>query len=71
MKKFYIGERQNPQLAKSYYIAYGQLTKKEAKEKERPLYGSVCITAFDDKPSYDARIAELEAEGYTVNRRQK
>ena len=32
-KKYYIGERVNPQLNRPYYMVYGQLTKKEAANK--------------------------------------
>ena len=41
-KLFYIGERSNPQFAKSYFMAYGKLTKKEALKKENCAYGQ-CI----------------------------
>lgn len=40
-KYYYIGERYNPQFAKPYYVAYGQLSKKKQKKK-RNLYMEVC-----------------------------
>ena len=53
-KLFYIGERINPQFAKSYYIAYGQLTKKEALKKEDCIYGEIYLTGYNTKAEYNA-----------------
>lgn len=64
---FYIGERQNPQLKKSYFIAYGILSKKEARKKEDTAYGSIWMTAYNDKESYNDAIEKLRADGFTVN----
>lgn len=65
-KKFYIGERQNPQLSKSYYNAYGQLSKTEAKNKEKCSYGSMYLTSFDTEELYNNRINELKSQGFKV-----
>ena len=67
MKKFYIGSRHNPQFDKPYYIAYGQLLKKEAKKKENAAYGSIYLTSYDSKEEYEAKIKELKENGYRVS----
>lgn len=63
---FYIGERSNPQLASSYYKAYGKLTKKEAKAKESCAYGSMWLTGYKTEDEYNAAIESLKAEGKRV-----
>lgn len=68
-KLFYIGERENPQLKKSYFVAYGQLTKKEVKQKEDCLYGSMSLTPYETKESYENKISELKEKGFSVNMR--
>ena len=64
--KFYIGERINPQLNKSYYNAYGQLSKSEVKKKEDCLYGSIILTPYDTEELYNDRINELREQGFNV-----
>lgn len=66
-KKFWIGERINPQLKKPYYNAYGQLTKKDAKKKENTAYGSMYLTPYDLEAEYKAKIEELKHSGFKVN----
>ena len=64
-KLFYIGERSNQQFAKSYYVAYGKLTKKEAMKKEN--YVSVkCLTAYNTKEEYVAAKEKLYNDGFRV-----
>lgn len=60
MKKFYLGERTNPQLKKPYYKAYGKLTKREAEKKEDCLYGSMLLMSFEKEDEYLAKIEELK-----------
>ena len=67
VKKFYIGERNNPQLEKPYYRAYGQLSKTSASQKSKTLYGSVSVLEFNTKDEYLNKIETLKSEGYTVN----
>jgi hypothetical protein len=67
MKKFYIGERINPQLNKSYYRAYGQLTKLEAKRKENPIYGSMIITSYNTEEEYNKELDKLRNEGFSIS----
>jgi hypothetical protein len=65
--KFYIGERSNPQFKKSYYVTYGQLTKKDAQKKEKCLYGSIFLTSYESEEDYNNAISKLKAEGFNVN----
>jgi hypothetical protein len=70
-KKFYIGFRGNPQLKSGgYYVGYGQLSKKDAKEKEKCVYGSLHMTSIlDTEEQYNDKIKELETQGHKVNKR--
>lgn len=65
-KKFYIGERVNPQLKHSYYIAYGQITKREAEDREDCRYGELWMTAYDTEADYLKAISDLRANGSRV-----
>lgn len=64
--KFYLKERNNPQLSKPYYIRCGQLTKAEAKKKESTSYGDNIMLAFDTEEEYNNEIKRLESEGFRV-----
>ena len=64
--KYYIGRRDNPQLSKPYYKAYGQLTKKEAKAKEECSYGSMILESFDTIEECGKRLDELRANGFSI-----
>jgi hypothetical protein len=67
-KKYYLGERINPQLSKPYYKAYGQLSKKEAAKKEKDqTYGSMTLTAFETKVGYETAIRLRKEEGFNVH----
>jgi hypothetical protein len=68
MKKYYLGTRRNPQLPKPYYVAYGQLTKKDAKSRENCLYGSMYLRPFDTKEEYENEILLKESMGYRVSK---
>lgn len=65
-KKYYIGQRNNPQLPKPYFVAYGQLSKTAARKKENAIYGSMVLTAYDTQALYDQQIAALMAAGFSV-----
>ena len=65
--KFYIKERHNPQLG-VYYVGCGQLTAKEVKAYEKPLYGNNYMLKFDTKESYEFKLKELEDNGERVQR---
>jgi len=64
--KFYIGERHNIQLKKTYYKIYGQLTKKEAENKSNPLYGYMYLTSYETEIEYNQAISHLKEKGYKV-----
>lgn len=66
-KLFYIGRRDNPQLVKPYFMAYGQLSQAEAKRKGKAAYGRMTLESFESGLSYACRIAELDAQGFKVN----
>jgi hypothetical protein len=67
MKKFYIGERINPQLKKSYYICYGRLTKKDAIKKENCVYGSMILTSYENENLYNEAIKILKDKGFRIS----
>ena len=66
--KFYIGERRNPQTG-TYYRAYGQLTKKDAKSKENALYGSIYLTSYESEEEYNNKIELIKSQGNKVYNR--
>lgn len=68
MKNYYIGARYNPQLPAPYYVAYGQLTKKDVKKKEDCIYGSMYLTPYDSKEKYEDEISRLESAGFRVSK---
>lgn len=55
--KYYIKERHNPQLG-VYYVALGQLSKKEVGRKERASYGMNVVTGYT-KAEYIAECRRL------------
>lgn len=66
MKQFYIGARYNPQLKQPYIVAYGQLTKKDAKLKTECVYGSMSIEGLKNQADYDAKLNEYREQGLSV-----
>ena len=65
-KLFYIGEKRNPQFSRTYYVAYGELTKKEASKKENCAYGTMYLTAYNTKEEYVAATEKLYNDGFRV-----
>jgi hypothetical protein len=65
-RKFYLKVRHNPQFKKPYYVRYGQISKAAAKRREKPLYGEVVMLPFDTEAEYEARIAQLQSEGFNI-----
>ncbi len=63
--KFWIKERHNPQLG-IYYVRCGALTKKEAKAREKSLYGENLMHSFDTYQDYCAKLAELKKAGERI-----
>lgn len=64
-KYYCIKERQNPQLG-TYFVVQGQLTVKEAKRHENPLYGYNHMHKFKTRAEYEAKINELKKSGERV-----
>ena len=62
---YYIGYRSNPQLG-GYYVKYGQLTKTAAKAKEKCVYGSMSLTAYNSEEEYNSAIDKLLAAGKRI-----
>jgi hypothetical protein len=68
-RKWYIGQRDNPQFDKPYFVAYGQLSKTEVKAKEKSLYGSMYLTGFATQQEYESKINDLRNRGFRVTER--
>lgn len=68
MLKYYIKERYNPQTG-TYYVARGQMTKKQAKEIEKGcIYGNNRMLPFDTEEDYLNKITELQLAGNHVQK---
>jgi len=65
--KYYIIERDNPQLSKPYYIAVGKISKAKAKKLENCKHGINMALEYETEDDYTKAIQGLMAEGYTVN----
>lgn len=65
LKRFYIKQRHNPQLG-TYYVACGRLSKREAKAKERSLFGDNTMLGFDTGEEYLEMLSSLRAAGEHV-----
>jgi hypothetical protein len=66
---YYIGTRHNPQFKEPYYVAYGKLTKKQAKEYESCLYGSMYLESYESEEKYRNAVCDLESQGKRVSKR--
>jgi hypothetical protein len=63
---YYIKERHNPQLG-IYYVAKGQMTKKEARSiGSCSVYGYNIMLAFETEKEYLAALAGLRKDGQRV-----
>lgn len=60
-KYWYIKERVNPQL-KTYYLALGNITQKEARKHENAIYGWNNILKFSTEKEYLEKVKELNAK---------
>ncbi len=65
--KYYIGQRNNPQLPKPYFVAYGKISKKFAKQAENCVYGSMFLTPYDTEEEYNNQIEKLRDAGFKVS----
>jgi hypothetical protein len=63
---YWIKERHNPQLG-VYYVPYGELNTKQAKEFESSLYGSNTMLKFKTEKEYREKIESLKAAGEHVH----
>ncbi len=64
--KFYIKERHNPQKKTPYYVAEGQLTKKNAMAKEKSVYGMNIMLVYENEEEYKKAISDLKHNGKNV-----
>lgn len=65
--KWYLMERDNPQLG-TYWVKKGALTRSEApKKSSQCVYGGATYHVFDTEEEYNAKIAELEASGAKIH----
>jgi hypothetical protein len=62
---YYIKERHNPQLG-VYYVAYGQIPAKQAKEYESSLYGTNYMLKFNTEKEYRSKLQELSENGNRI-----
>ncbi len=67
IKKFYIGQRNNPFFNKPEYNGYGQLSNAEAKRKEKCTYGSIILTSYETKLEYLTALEELKTKGFNIH----
>ena len=63
---YWIKERHNPQLG-VYYVPYGELDAKQAKEFNNSLYGSNVMLKFKTRKEYQEKIDALKANGERVH----
>ena len=63
--KYWIKERDNPQLG-TFYVGCGQMTKKNAKASENALYGNNVMIECGSEEEYRSRLDELKQSGERV-----
>lgn len=66
MKKFWIKQRDNPQLG-TYFVPMGELSVTEARQHEKTLYGVNTMLGFDTEGAYRQRLQELRENGERIN----
>lgn len=64
--KWYIMERDNPQLPKPYYKVYGKLSKKRADELTKVSYGSKRMIPFDSEEAMKDKVEDLRKSGFSI-----
>lgn len=64
--KFWIKSRYNPQLG-TYFVPMGQMSIRNAKRHERPLYGDNTMLSFDTEQAYLDKIEALKKQGERVH----
>jgi hypothetical protein len=64
---WYMGWRSNPQLKNGgYNVAYGQLSKTDAKKKTVTVYGGLSLTPYNSEVEYLQAIKALQDNGERV-----
>jgi hypothetical protein len=66
MKSYWIKRRYNPQFKNPYYVLFGQLTKKDAKQKEKTLYGDNLMLEYKTLDEYQAAIKQLKKDKFDI-----
>jgi len=66
-KYFWLKERITPQA--HYFVACGQITVKEARSMENPVYGDNYMTKFKTEQEFIDEITRLQEAGYSVHTR--
>ncbi len=64
-KYYWIKERHNPQLG-VYFVACGQISTRQARRHEKPLYGMNFMHRFSSKEEYEEKLGQLRADGKEV-----
>lgn len=64
-KLYWIKERDNPQLG-VYYVAMGQMSKREAMRGERALYGANTMHSYETEQAYLNMLQKLRDSGEKV-----
>jgi len=64
-KRFWIKERNNPQLGK-YYVACGRLSQAAARRKAESCYGDNAMHSYPNEKDYNDAIESLKRSGYQV-----
>lgn len=67
--KYWIIQRNNPQLKKPYYLALGKISAKEARKKETSIYGYNIALDYKSKKAYEEAIANFLNKGCSVSYR--
>ena len=66
-QSYWIKERHNPQFDEPYYVLCGQLGKREAKKKEKSMYGFNNMLEFTSLEAYEQKATELREQGKIVH----
>jgi hypothetical protein len=62
IKSYWIKERHNPQFEKPYYVACGQLSKTEAKRKEKTSYGTNIMLEYATETEYNKALKKFKKD---------
>lgn len=65
--RYYIKERYNPQFRNPYYVALGQLSKRDANKNKKAVYGKNAVLGFDTEEEYNKHLQKLKDDGFSVH----